>query len=253
MTVLILSLLTGCDFIKNAFTYKDKTKGFIESVLKKDYNNAIGYFAMEHEIAKDSNSEEMKASFARFREIIVKDFGTDLDFTFMNAEKKFSTKEEENTAPNTTVALIEFSNGKEFGIFKVVFDDKSGKILNINTLDVKKPVPSMIYFWLFGLVALCVPIFNIYVIRQIKKSDLRKKKLKYIAVFVFNVPALTYAAVSGFSFNILSFQILLGLSFSYMGYLGSVWTFGIPLGGLYWFWKIRQRKIEVAETEVAAY
>lgn len=27
-----------------------------------------------------------------------------------------------------------------------------------------------------------------------------------------------------------------------MGYLGSVWTFGIPLGGIYWIWKLKQRR-----------
>jgi hypothetical protein len=35
-----------------------------------------------------------------------------------------------------------------------------------------------------------------------------------------------------------------------MGFLNSYWTFGIPLGGLYWFWKLRQYKNEVIETEI---
>jgi len=34
---------------------------------------------------------------------------------------------------------------------------------------------------------------------------------------------------------------LFGISFSYMGYLSSVWTFGIPLGGLYWLWKLKKK------------
>jgi hypothetical protein len=34
----------------------------------------------------------------------------------------------------------------------------------------------------------------------------------------------------------------LGLSFNYMGYLGSVWTFGVPLGGAYWFMKLKLLK-----------
>jgi len=69
--------------------------------------------------------------------------------------------------------------------------------------------------------------------------------LKYIAVIFLNVPAFTYAAVNGFSFNLLSFQFLLGISFSYMGYLNSAWTFGLPLGGLYWFWKLKMKKLEI--------
>lgn len=109
----------------------------------------------------------------------------------------------------------------------------------------------MTLFWLFGLLAICIPVFNIYVIRQIKRSNLKKKWLKYIAVIFLNTPAITYAAVNGLSFKLINFQILLGVSFGYMGYLNSYWTFGIPLGGLYWFWKLRQQKNEVTEPEIA--
>ena len=251
LTILIVFLLTGCDFIKNTFTYKDKTKEFVEYLLKEDYNKCVDLFAMEHEMAKNTDIEAMKKGLADFRAFVVKNFGTELNYSFMKSEKKFSTNAEDNTPPNTTVALIEFSNDNEFGVFKVLFDDNSGKILNINTLDIKQPIPSMAIFWLFGLLAICIPIFNIYVIRQIKRSDLKKKWLKYIAVIFLNVPAITYAVVNGLSFNLLSFQILLGVSFGYMGYLNSYWTFGIPLGGLYWFWKLRKQKNEVTEPEIA--
>jgi len=247
--VLTVSLLTGCNFIKNAYTYKDKTKEFVEKLLKEDYDNILVCFAIDHEIAKNTDIEKMKAGLAEFRQIIIKNFGTDLEYSFMTAEKKWSTENEDNTPPNTTIALIQFSNNKEFGVFKVMFDDISGKILKINALDVKEPIPSMTVFWLFGLIALCVPVFNIYVIRKIKKSDLKKKWLKYIAVIFLNVPALTYAAVKGFSFSLLNFQILLGISFSYMGYLNAAWTFGLPLGGMFWFWKLRQKRNKIGVNE----
>lgn len=109
----------------------------------------------------------------------------------------------------------------------------------------------MTYFWLFGLIAICIPIFNIYVIRQIKRSDLNNKWLKYIAVIFLNVPAITYAAVNGLSFKLLNFQILFGISFGYMGFLNSFWSFGIPLGGLYWFWKLKHRKDAIIEAEIS--
>jgi len=32
-----------------------------------------------------------------------------------------------------------------------------------------------------------------------------------------------------------------------MGYLNSYWAFGIPLGGLYWFWRIRRKRNKVTE------
>ena len=120
-------------------------------------------------------------------------------------------------------------------------DDTSNKIIFIKTLDIKEKIPNMIRFWLFGILAICIPIFNILVIRKIKKSDLNKKWLKYIAVIFLNVPTITYSSVYGLSFKLISFQILLGISFEHMGYLGSAWGFGIPLGGLYWLWKLNKK------------
>lgn len=251
LTILTVSLLTGCDFVKNTFTYKDKTSEFVETLLKEDYNKCVDLMAMEHEMAKNTNIDTMKMGLANFRQLIVNNWGTELEYSFMKSEKKFSTVEADNTPPNTTLVLVEFNNQKDFGVLQVLFDDTSKKILNIKTLDVKAPIPTMTYFWLFGLLAICIPIFNIYVIRQIKRSDLKKKWLKYIAVIFLNTPAITYAAVNGLSFKLINLQILFGVSFGYMGYLNSYWTFGIPLGGLYWFWKLRQLKNEVIETEIA--
>ena len=250
LPVLAATLLTGCNFIKNAFTYKDKTEALMETLLNEDYDKAVGHFAMDHEMAKNTDVEVMKKGLADFRETIVKHFGTDLHYSFMRAEKTFSTDDSKNTPRNTTSAEIEFSNDKEFGVLNVLFDDTSGKILKINALDVKQPIPSMTLFWLFGLLAMVVPIFNIYVIRQIKRSHRKRKWLKYLAVFVFNVPAITYSALGVLSVQALSFQILLGISFSYMGYLNSAWTFGLPLGGLYWLLRLRKTE-KIAEPEHA--
>lgn len=250
MTKLLKSLLiistflffTSCEFIKNTLTYKDKTKEFVESIIKEDYDKTLDLFALEHDMAKNVDKDEIKKGLINFRELLVKNFGTELDFSLMSSEKKYSSNKGESTPPNTTLALIQFSNEKEFGVLKVLFDDKSGKILNINTLDVKESIPSMTIFWLFGLLALCVPIFNVYVIRKIKRSNLKKKWLKYLAVLFFNAPTLTYAAVNGFSFDLINFQFFFGISFSYTGFLNSFWAFGLPLGGLYWFWKLKKNE-----------
>ena len=252
LTILAVSVLAGCDFISDTFNYRDTTKEFVENLIKEDYNKCVELIAMDNEIAKNTNIDTMKMGLANFRKIIVDNWGTKLKYSFMKSEKKFSTDKADNTPPNTTVVFVEFNNQKDFGVLQVLFDDKSKKILNIKTLDVKAPIPTMTYFWLFGLIAICIPIFNLYVIRQIKRSDLNKKWLKYIAVFFLNVPAISYAAVNGLSFQLLSFQILLGISFGYMGFLNSYWTFGIPLGGLYWLRKLKQRKADIIEAEISA-
>lgn len=247
------SLFTSCNFISNVFTYKDTTEGFLEALIEEDYDKGLSFIAIESESFKNVNTDTLKLRFATFRNVIVRNFGEDLNYKFITANKTLSTVEGESTAPNTTEAQIEFSNDKEFGVFEIVFDDDSNKIIYINTLDIKEEIPSMGLFWLFGILAICVPAFNIWVIRKIKRSDLKKKWLKYIAVAFLNVPAITYSAIYGLSVDLLSFQILFGISFSYSGYLSSLWTFGIPLGGLYWFWKLRKKEESetLEEAEVA--
>lgn len=251
LLIITVSSFTSCDFINNAFTYKDTTKGFIEALIKEDYEKSLTFMAIENDAFKNTNLDTLKIGLRNFQKVIVNNFGKELNYKFMTAEKTFSTVEGESTTPNTTLAQIEFSNDTEFGVFEITFDDNSNKILHIKTLDLKEKIPNMIWFWLFGNIAICVPIFNIWMIRKIKKSNLKKKWLKYIAVIFLNVPAITYSAVYGLSFSLLSFQILFGISFSYMGYLSSSWTFGIPLGGLYWFWKLNKKtETELTEDEI---
>ncbi|MFC4632578.1 hypothetical protein ACFO3O_01590 [Dokdonia ponticola] len=244
LLILTVSLLSSCDFINNAFTYKDTTEGFVEALIEEDYEKSLTFMAIENEAFKNTNLDTLKLGLGNFQNVIVTNFGKELNYKFMTAEKTLSTVEGESTAPNTTFAQIEFSNDTDFGVFEIIFDDNSNKILHIKTLDLKEKIPNMTFFWLFGILAICVPVFNIWIIIRIKKSNLKKKWLKYIAVIFLNVPAITYSAVYGLSFSLLTFQILFGISFSYMGYLSSVWTFGIPLGGLYWLWKLNKKNNE---------
>lgn len=240
LSLLIITLMTGCEFLRDTGTYKTTAKEFIEALLKEDYNTCISHVAMDHERAKGINVDTLKKRLGSIRATIIENFGADLDYTFMKAEKTFgSTNDRDDT--NTTTLLLQFSNNKEFGVLEFAFDDVSKKILSLNVKDVKESVPSTAIFWLFGLVALCVPVFNIYMLIKIRNSNLRKKWLKYIAVILLNVPTITFALMSGITLNIFNFQILLGISFAFMGYLNATWSFGIPLGGLYWFWRLKRK------------
>ena len=245
--IIPILLLPSCEFISNALEYRKTTEEFTEALIKEDYDKCIDLFAIEHEMAQNVNIDTMKAGVPGFRELIINNFGEELEYTLLSAEKKFSTVEGESTPPNTTDVLVQIENQEEFGVLKALFDDSSKKILNIHPLNVKKEIPNMLPFWLFGLLAICIPIFNIYVINQIRKSHLRRKWLKYLVVLLFNVPAIKYSAVGGLGIKLLNFQILLGISCGFMGYLNSMWAFGIPLGGIYWLWKLRYRKEKVEE------
>lgn len=250
--IIPILLLTSCEFISNTFEYRKTTEEFTEALLIEDYDKCVDLFAMEHEMAQNVNVDTMKARLLNFRELIINNFGKELVYTLMSAEKKFSTVEGESTPPNTTQVLVQIQSQEEFGVLKLLFDDSSKKILNLNSLNVKEKIPNMLTFWLFGLLAICIPIFNIYVINQIRKSNLKRKWLKYLAVLFFNVPAITYSAISGLGFKLLNFQILLGISFEYMGCMNSIWALGIPLGGIYSLWEVRNRKEEVEEQTAIA-
>lgn len=46
LTIAAAFFITGCGFIKNAFTYKDKTEEFIQIILKEDYERALECLAI---------------------------------------------------------------------------------------------------------------------------------------------------------------------------------------------------------------
>ncbi|MCP1996076.1 hypothetical protein [Flavobacterium sp. HSC-61S13] len=245
LSLLTFSLLIGCDFISNTFELKDKSKAFLEALVKEDYSALTELMAMDPKIEQEAKLDTLKHGLSHISKLVVKNFGKDLEYNFVVAEKKFSTVEANNTPPNTTVVTMEFHNQKEFGVIEILFDDLTKKITYFTIKDVKEPVPNMLYYWLFGLLAIAVLIFNVYVIVRIKRSDLKKKWLKYLAVICLNVPSIIYSAVGGLSFKLFYFQFFLGIGFNTAGYLNSYWVFGIPLGGLYCLWMLKQRKDQI--------
>lgn len=232
---------SSCEFISRAGTYTETTSIFVDNVLEENYDDALTYFALENEAYSHVNLDSFKISLSQFRNTILDNFGNDLTYSLMMANKTYSTSPGMSTAPNTTETQIQFSNDKEFGVFKIIFDDQSNKILHFETLDIRAAIPNTYFFWLFGIIPLSILIFNIWMIIKIKKSELKRKWLKYLAVLFLNIPSISYSAMSGFSFHLLNLH-LLGLGVSAMGYLNYEWALGIPLGGIYWLWKLKGMK-----------
>lgn len=249
--ILTISLLTSCDFINNTIKYKSSSKEFAKALLKEDYNTSIGYMVVGTETG---NADTLKKQLSNVRDLIVKNFGAEPEYTLMGSEKKISTIKEENTPPNTTVVTVQISNKKEYGVLRFLFDDNSKRILQFDVLNIKEPVPHMAFFWMFGMFAIAIPIFNIYMVRRIKKSKLTRKWLKYITVIVVNVPSFTCHTNGAITFALLSFQLIFGFSFSYMGYSNSFWSFGLPIGGLYVLYLLMKKDDEESfsrtETEI---
>ncbi|MEZ4773574.1 MAG: hypothetical protein R3D00_10365 [Bacteroidia bacterium] len=244
--IMVITILSGCQFLLNTLSYRNTSKEFMEALIREDYDQCMSLFAVEYEWEDKIHPDTVRALLPAFRDLVVNNFGEDLDYSLMQSEKKISTEEENSTPPNTTRVYIQIANKEEFGVLNLMFYDPAKKIVNVSLMQIKEKIPNMLPFWLFGFIALCIPAFNIYVINQIRKSNFKRKWLKYLAVIVFNAPTITYSAISGFTFKLLFFQILLGVSLSYTGYMNAIWSFGIPFGGLYWLWKVKAAK-EAAE------
>ena len=244
----LIFLLSSCTFIGNVKNYNKTSKELINSIIDEDYEKAYTFFAYDKygEIPIDTFKIQIK----KFRTLVVDNFGTKFDLSFMHAEK--TTFSSNGLGPYPTKVQIQLKNDTHFGYFTIIFDDEVNQVLNINIENSKDAIPSMILFWIFGLLPLLVLIFNIYTIRKVVKSDVKRKWLKILGIFILNVPSFTYSIVNGFMVDLLSFQILLGVSFGIMGYISTFWTFGLPIGSFIANYKISQsnKKNELKELEI---
>ena len=100
----------------------------------------------------------------------------------------------------------------------------------------------MIMFYIILLLGLLIPIFNIYVFNMIRKSQLKRKWLKYIVLIILNFPTIKYFPLEGFDFQFFNFQFL-GYGFSYYSIFSNV-VIALPIGAIYWFWKLKKLQKE---------
>jgi len=252
LLVFFASCLNSCNLISSLSSYRSTTESFTNSLINRDFDKCISLMAVGH--TNDANIRQLKVSLDTFSNVIVRNFGNKLEYSFMKAEKKYSSDKEDNLPPNTTLVQIEFHGDKYVGVMEVLFDDKTKKIDNIKALDVKQLIPDMTKFWLFGIFAAIVLAFNIYTIVMVKRSGLKRKWLAYIGIILLNVPTIQYEAINGLFFKPLYFQILLGVSFQKMGYFGSIWAVAIPLGAIIAQWRISRlnKEAELYDAEYYA-
>ena len=92
---------------KNTFSYKDKTKTFVEALMEKDYDKCISQIAIESDSGESIGIENLMAGLERFRSIIEQNFGNELEYSLMKSEKRYSIIANQKTPSNATFA---FSN-----------------------------------------------------------------------------------------------------------------------------------------------
>lgn len=210
----------------------------MENIMEGKINQNVNLFALEHEGMKNMDKNVLNDGLYQFRTDMISMYGKDIKFTFLGANKYYSSNN--NTIPNATNVNLLFQNDKNYGIIKFIYDDNSKKVLNVNPEFSNQPLPSMLLFYGVAIVGLLIPIFNIYVLNMIRKSQLKFKWLKYIALILLNFPTIKYSALEGFNFQFFNFQFL-GYGFNFMSIFSSV-AIALPIGAIYWFWKLKKIK-----------
>ena len=234
--------LSGCDnYIRNNFTYSNTAKTFMKSLMQKDYDKCISLMERSKNAERKTYRDSMKTGLESFRTQVEKKLGDNIDYAFLYAwkSKNFNLVE----IPDKTSIRLQLSNDQDLCIIEAMFNDKTGKIESINPYGIKEssPIPDTSDFWIFGIIAICIPIFNIYILRRVHRSDMANKWQSYLIIILFNVPAVGYALSHGMFYDFFAGQYFLGFGFVKMGY-GSRWIFGVPLGSLYILWKLKKGK-----------
>jgi hypothetical protein len=240
----------GCNLINNTSNpantaYVNKTATFTNALLDSNYSVCINMINLD----KSQKSVDMGAvriGLDSLRAKIGRNFGRQIEYSFMNAQKQASNDMSYNLPPNTTLVSVEFHNTKDIGVLQVLFDDLSGKIDNIQSLQVRQPIPNMTKFWLFGLLALLVVAINIFAIIAAWRSKLKLKWLYCIAIILLNIPSIEYGAAHGLAFRLWRDQYIMGVDFQKIGYLGAFWTIGIPIAAIFTICRVFFFKPKVA-------
>lgn len=240
--VVLTGCIYSCNLTGNAsdpanVNYTKTTATFTNALIDSNYSVCINLINMTPS-QKSGDLRAVKVGLDSLRAKVSRNFGRGLEYSFMNAQSQSTDNMTFAIPANTTLVSVEFRNSKDIGVMQVLFDNASGKIDNIQSLNVRQPIPNMTKFWLFGLLALLVVIINITAIILVLRSKLKLKWLYCIVIFVVNAPSIQYGAAPGLSFKLWSDQYLMGVDFQKIGYLGSFWTIGIPIAAIFTICKL---------------
>lgn len=103
------------------------------------------------------------------------------------------------------IATVEICNDKDFVDIQLHFNLDTGKVTGVYVSDIYK-VPSKTRYWISFAIGFIICIFVIYTIVRIKKSNMKKKWIKYLFVVFFNFPTLIITPINT-HLKILKFQL----------------------------------------------
>jgi|GEM_PF-5257785 len=238
---LVIFLVSGCSFLNSSSQGYENVISQVNAIKRGDFEEAISYFDINQEDTAQVN--HLLKGLPDLQKTIIDNFGNDFELSFVKSDKTytFSTSDKQESVVEPLKIKIQINSDTHFGIIEATINENNNKIQYINLLNYKKEIPSYLYLYMAALIAIGVATLNIRAIIHIKKSNLKRKWLRILGVLVFNVPAITYTALGHISLNV-SFQILLGIGFSANGIDETFITFGIPLGSIIAFIKVKNDK-----------
>jgi hypothetical protein len=196
---------------------------------------------------KDQNKDSLNMLFDHLRTAIVENFGEKPEITFMQSNRTFQIIGDRNEKNDTMVLDMQISNGKEFGVFKFSYLLENKKIVDFHMRKFFVPVPHLTVWWLLLILALSVPLFNVYMIVRVKRSNLNRKWLYYISIILINITSIGYHAIFGFFFNIKNIQPLAGFGFAKEGFINTYIVVGVPMGALFALWQLKRNRFVTQE------
>jgi hypothetical protein len=228
----VLISLSSCSFFENYSSKKEKSLEFIDALLAEDFAKCVDL--MPWELHPQISKDTMQSQFRSVKRKIDAMFGKNLRPTFLKSitDKDYTHKE----PVISELGLVQLANDTCYGNFEIRFDDKTGKVDNIELVSIHS-IPDKFNLYFFAVLGLLVLFLNLYIIKQVIKSEL-KGKWKWILIVIFlNYPALVYSLIKG-PFISWSHFALLGFDYTFRNIDESRAIMAFPIGALIVLWKL---------------
>lgn len=251
--LVLLFLIAFCIVGCSSFN-KEKSIQIAKYIVEGDYEKVME--ESDDLVFQQMSRYTFTIGLQSMHDLIQTGLGSEVEYTFIQSEKKYRIQKgkEPNIEDNHDVTIIMLSNGNKSTMLTLFYNRETGKPYYFHVDDVREC--DMTRFWILSSLGLLVIAFIIYTIVRVKKSDMKKKWVKYILAVVVNIPLflVTPVGVKPFLFLVTSSGVKLSLGLSIMGvgfeYLGpdSYTKIAFPLGSIIVLYLLRKHN-KKKETE----
>lgn len=248
LLLLVIFSLVGCSFFN-----KEKSIQLAKCIVEGEYEKVIE--ESDDLIFQQMSRDSLIMGLKTMHDFIQMNLGSEVEYTFIHSERNYKSQMGKGfTGENMDLTVIMLSNGNKSSMLSLLYNRETGKAVYFKVGEAREV--DMSFYWILSSLALLVVAFIIYTIVRVKKSDMKKKWVKYILAVVVNIPLfmVTPVGVKPFLFLVTSSGVKLSLGVSIMGvgfeYLGpdSYTKIAFPLGSIIVLYLLRKHN-KKKETE----